>query len=401
MKRILIFSTAYLPFVGGAEIAVKEITDRINPKDFEFDMVVLRFDSNLPKVEKIGNVTVHRIGLTTNSPTMDDLLGTFHTFNKLLFPFASAIKASHLHKKNRYDGIWAIMAAFAGFGALFFKMTHTNVPYLLTLQEGDPIYYIKQRARPMYPLFIRIFTKADFIQAISTYLAKWGRSMGYRGTTEVIPNAVNVKHFSQTYTHEELYNIKQNIGNNDQDIFLITTSRLVKKNALDDVIKSLLHLPEHVKFLVLGTGPDMEKLRKLTHDLGVSKRVKFLGFVDHSDIPKYLQISDIFVRPSISEGMGISFIEAMAASIPVIATQEGGISDFLFDPDRNPDKQPTGRAVPVYAPREIARQVENYLNNKEMTKHIVDNAKKLVLSKYDWDLIAKDMKEKVFDKFMQ
>ncbi|MCG2695311.1 hypothetical protein L6261_04530, partial [Candidatus Parcubacteria bacterium] len=66
MKKILIFSTVYYPFVGGAEVAIKEITDRIG--DIEFDMVTLRFDKNLPKFEKIGNVNVYRIGFVSNSP---------------------------------------------------------------------------------------------------------------------------------------------------------------------------------------------------------------------------------------------------------------------------------------------------------------------------------------------
>ena len=56
-KKILIFSLVYYPnFIGGAEVAIKEITDRLRGADF--DMVTLRFDRNLPKVEKIGNVTV-------------------------------------------------------------------------------------------------------------------------------------------------------------------------------------------------------------------------------------------------------------------------------------------------------------------------------------------------------
>ena len=54
MKRVLIFSLTYHPFIGGAEVALKEITDRLDPSEFEFDMITLRFDSNLPRVEKMG-----------------------------------------------------------------------------------------------------------------------------------------------------------------------------------------------------------------------------------------------------------------------------------------------------------------------------------------------------------
>jgi glycosyltransferase involved in cell wall biosynthesis len=271
----------------------------------------------------------------------------------------------------------------------------------LPLQEGDPIEDIKKTMLPLYPLFVRGFTKADFVQAISNYLGNWARDMGFEGPLEVIQNAVDVKHFSREYTDSELQALKQKLGKNKDDVFLITTSRLVKKNAVDDVIKSLKHLPENILFIVLGDGPDKEKLLKLAEDIGVKDRVEFLGHIEHSEMPKYLKVSDIFIRPSLSEGMGNSFVEAMAAGLPIIATQEGGIMDFLFDPDRNSDKKPTGRAVNTRDPEGIAGAVKLYLKDKEKTQEIIKNARELAFDKYDWDLIAKNMKEKVFDKLLK
>jgi len=399
MKKILILSLAYYPsHVGGAEVAIKEITDRISSSDIEFDMVTLRFDKNLAKTEKIGNVTVYRIGFTKNSPTMADLRKFPLHLNKFLFQFTAAIKANQLHKKNKYDAIWAMMAHSTGTPAGIFKTLNPNTPYLLTLQEGDPIDYIKKKMRPIYPLFKRAFTKADFIQAISTFLSNWAKDMNFKGSLEVVPNAVNTKHFSQEYTEEELNKLKEELGKKSEDIYIITTSRLVKKNAVDDVIKSLKYLPKNIKFLILGIGPDEEILKELSKSIGVEDRVIFIGQVDHSELPKYLKISDIFTRPSLSEGMGNSFVEAMAAEIPVIATQEGGIADFLFDPEINPDKATTGLAVKPRDPEGIAKQVNKLLKDDELREKIITNAKKLAFEKYDWDKIAKDMQNKVFKK---
>jgi len=240
--------------------------------------------------------------------------------------------------------------------------------------------------------------RATFLTGISTYLLKRAERLGYKGEQALIPNGVDIEHFSKEYTESELHGVKRKVGKIDGDILLITTSRLVKKNAIDDVIKSLVHLPVHIHFLVIGIGQDRQELQKLTHDIGVEKRVKFIGEIANNDIPKYLKISDIFIRPSLSEGMGISFVEAMAAGIPVIGTREGGIKDFLFDPELNPDTTPTGRVVLTRSPKEIAQQVEKYLSDEDMTGRIVENAKKLVIERHDWDLIARDMKEKVFDK---
>ena len=395
-KRILIFSTVYVPFVGGAEVAIKEITDRID--DIEFDMVTLRFDKNLPKFERVGNINIYRIGFASSNPTMSDLVKFPLNLNKLLFPFSACLKASRLHRKNSYDGIWAMMAAYAGFGALFFKFSHPKVPYLLTLQEGDPIDYIKRKVRFIFPLFKKIFTKADFIQTISTYLAEWAIDMDFKGSLEIVPNAVNTAHFIQEYSEDDLNLLKEKLGKKADDKYMITTSRLVLKNACDDVIKSLKYLPKNIKFIILGDGPDKEILKNLAESEEVSERVEFLGLVDHKEMPKYLKVSDIFIRPSLSEGFGNSFVEAMASEIPVIATQEGGIADFLFDANRNPDKETTGWAVDVRNPKQISEAVKDILSNHEKTQKVIATAKKMVIEKYDWDIISKDMHQKVFNK---
>ena len=133
-------------------------------------------------------------------------------------------------------------------------------------------------------------------------------------------------------------------------------------------------------------------LRALARELGVETRIHFLGQVSHAEMPKYLKVSDIFIRPSLSEGFGISFIEAMAAELPVVATQEGGIADFLFDAKRNPDKETTGWAVDKNSPEQIAEAVKDILANPEQVARVKEVAKKMVIEKYDWDLIAERMR---------
>src|SRR3989344_3992761 len=101
MKKILIFSLAYEPLIGGAEIAVKELVERLAQNTFSaeggpafsWDMVTLRFSHLHPTEEKIGAVVVHRVG-----------------GGKFLFPFRAALKATALHRKNHYDFICVTMA---------------------------------------------------------------------------------------------------------------------------------------------------------------------------------------------------------------------------------------------------------------------------------------------------
>ena len=401
-KRVLIFCLAYYPrFIGGDGVAVKEITDRIDPKDIEFHMITLRFDSNLPMVEKIGNVLVHRIGLARRNPSMADLKKFPLHYTKAVFQISAALYALVLHKKYKYDATWAMMAHSAGVPAALFKLFQPKVPFILTLQEGDPPEHIERTMRPFWPLFVRAFTTADIVQVISTFLGQWARRRGFRGPLEVVPNAVNTKHFAQHYPEQELAALKQKLGKKMGDVFMITTSRLVHKNALDDVIRALPMIPEHVHFIILGIGPDEVALKKLAQELGVASRVQFIGLVDHKEMPKYLHISDIFIRPSRSEGMGNSFVEAMAVGVPVIATQEGGIADFLFDATRNPEKPTTGWAVQRDNPEQIAQAVEDILSNPAQVAKVVKQARDLAFAKYDWEIIVRDMREKVFNAVLR
>ena len=332
MRNILIFSIVYYPrFVGGAEVAIKEITDRINPEDIQFHMVTLRVHRDLVVYEKIGNVHVHRVGFVSSKESNSYFSRVLLSLNKYTFPFVACVAALRLHKKYSFDVTWSMMANYAGFTGLFFSILKPRIKRVLSLQEGDPIEYIKRKVFFVYPLFVQIFKQADRIQTISTYLATFARSMGYTKELVVVPNGADIALFSAAPNEDLCKALKAQYNKQEGDVFIVTTSRLVVKNGISDVISALALLPAHIKFLIIGVGELESRIRQQVHDLSLEDRVILAGFVQYKDLPAYLHISDIFIRPSLSEGMGNSFIEAMAAKIPVIATPVGGIPDFLFD----------------------------------------------------------------------
>ena len=400
-KKILIFSLSYYPrFVGGAEMAIKEITDRIDTDEIEFHMITLRFDSALPKVEQVGNVLVHRIGFTRPKPSIEDLGRYPLRLNKHLFQFLAAWKALSLHRAHHYDAIWAMMAHSSGIPAVIFKLLRPHVPYILTLQEGDRLEKIERMMVPLWPLFTRVFKRADVVQVISTFLGTWARRRGFTGKLEVIPNGVDVAHFSREEMPAVINEVKDRLGKRMGDVFLVTTSRLVRKNAVDVVIRALPLLPENVRFIVIGAGPDDLSLKRIARECQVAERVRFVGEVANTELPKYLRACDIFIRPSRSEGFGTSFVEAFAAGIPVIATQEGGIADFLFDEKRNPDKPITGWAADMDSSEQVAQAVKDIMAHSEKVRAVVATAHALAAEKHDWVTIALEMREKVFMRIL-
>ncbi len=368
MNRVLIFSTAYYPLVGGAEVAVKEITQRL--PDYDFDLICARLDKRSPYQEKIGQINVYRVGWG---------MARLDKFYLALFGHLQGLK---LHRQKSYSAVWSIMASFGGFAASSFKLK-TNLPYLLTLQEGDPIKEILKKVKIVRSRFNKIFSQADGLQAISRYLLNWGYHQGFKGqTAEVIPNGVDVINFAKEQPSSEIEKLRSNFGFPANAVIITTASRLVIKNGLADVISSLPSLPANFCFYICGAGPLEAHLRQLVKELKLEPRVNFAGFKSHTELPKIFAASDIFIRPSLSEGLGNAFLEAMASGLPTIGTLVGGIPDFLKD-------GVTGLVCQAQDPQSIAEAIlraSRLTLAEKMSLH--DKAMKLINEKYNWEYVA-------------
>lgn len=376
MKRILIYSTAYFPLVGGAEVAVKEITDRL--PEYEFDLITARIESHLPKQEKIGAVNVFRMGI--GSARID----------KILLALFGGWYGAKLHAKKKYDLAWSIMASFGGFAAFSFSKK-TGVPYLLTLQEGDSLDSIVEKVRWIRWRFAKIFSSAAGLQAISHYLMQWGKKMGFHGRiAEVVPNGVDVGRFTQRFDEAVVSHMRQSFQFRDNAVVVVTASRLVEKNGIEYVIRALALIPEKFCFVICGTGALEESLKNLVSQLGLEKRVRFLGNISHEELRRVLAAADIFIRPSLSEGLGNSFLEAMASGLPTIGTRVGGIPDFLREGE-------TGFFCQPQDPQSIASTLQkvDMISSEEKNK-IFQQGIKQIVETYNWDTIAKRMR-KIFE----
>jgi glycosyltransferase involved in cell wall biosynthesis len=381
-KKVLIFSLAYFPkFIGGAEIAIKEITDRCGG-DFEFDMITLRFDKTLPKNEKIGNVNIYRIGPSSHLKNIRHLPAKAK-FAKIIMPIIATKKALKLHRKNKYDIVWSMMANQAGFAGLFFKTFKSDVKFLLTLQEGDPIDQIKKKVRPVYGIFQKIFKSADYVQVISNHLAAFALEMGtQREKITVIPNGVDIERFKNP-DQDRVVHVRKGLSARDYYI-IITASRLVEKNGVADLVEAATFLDDKVRILVLGDGILYDKLIKQADKLRVTNKVIFLGQIDPTDVPNYFAAADIFIRSSWSEGLGNVFLEAMASGLPVIATHVGGIPDIITENEN-------GLFARVKDPKDIAMKINMLIKDKELRDHLIANGYKTVEDKYDWNKVAGQM----------
>jgi len=385
--KILIFSLAYYPsFVSGAEAAVKEITDRNT--DIDFHLITLLFNTKAPREEKIGNVLVHRVGFS----------GTY--ISKILFLPLAALKARSLHKKLQFNGLWSVMT-YMLVPVVLSKVIGVSAPHILTLQDGDPYDKVFHRwfVRPLVPLIDWGFRHAKIVQVISNYLGTWPEKRGYTGEVVLIRNGANPKNLKSEFDVEAAKNIANELRKQEGDTFLLIVSRLVHQKGVDTIIKALSLLPENIRFVVVGGGPDEKMLHELAQKEGVGERVHFVGPVNREEVANYRNriVADIFVHPSRSEGLGNSVLSAMAAELPVIATREGGLAEFIFDKGDNEMRQ-TAWAVEKNNPVQIAEAVSYILTHPEEVAEVTKRARAMVEKEYNWEVIAKEMREKVFSK---
>jgi len=377
-KKVLLLTTAYRPLVGGSELAIENITRRL-PNIF-FDIITPRYKKELPKLECSSNFCVHRLGLGRK-------------FDKFLFPIFGFWKASKLSRTHPYQAVHAFQASHAAGAAWLLKLFSPQIKFLLTLQEGKDL----ERQSFWIKFFRRLILKrADLITGISAYLIDYARIINPKVKTVLVPNGVNLTAFNSLPPRgrpkiKRTPGLKEQLGLKEDSRVIITVSRLVAKNGVADIIKALMKIGEEisgVKLLIIGGGPLESKLKSQVSDLGLAGSVLFLGEVTPDQVPRFLKIADVFVRPSYSEGLGSAFLEAMAAGVPIIGTPVGGIPDFLIDPATNPD-QATGLFCQAGNPQDLAAKIIEILANRDLRAKVSANAQLLVAERYNWDVIAK------------
>ena len=376
--RIAVFSTTdILPPHGGAEVALGEIMKRL--PDVEFDLYCAKYFSNHSRVERVGNVTIHRYGFG------------WGILDKIIFVSLAPFAVIKAHKRKPYDFAWSMMASWGGLVAISTKLL-VGLPYLLSLQEGDSFADIDRRTRFIRPWFLQIFREAKAVQTISTFLDKWGRRMGFKGSiSRVIPNGVDIETFSREISEQHVTEVRASFGFSADAFILVTTSRLVKKNGVQDVIDALVQLPPNVCFVVCGFGELESILKDRVRELHLESRVRFLGSVSHEQLPEVIRASDAFIRPSLSEGLGNSFLEAMAVGVPVIGTMVGGITDFLVDGQ-------TGFVCRPSNPESVARTVVRVMNLDQASRDVICiRAKVMVSERFTWDVVARQMRQLFVD----
>ena len=160
---------------------------------------------------------------------------------------------------------------------------------------------------------------ADLCIANSKYISnRYNKKYNLKFKTIFPPSFLNIKYNKRKY----IINKKVlNIG---------TVCRLSKEKGLSEFLNTISKLDFNLNFFIIGDGPELKKLKKICINLGIEKKIIFLGFLNSKEIQKKLRKLDLFINCSYFEGFPNSVVEALGSGLPVIASQShGGINEII------------------------------------------------------------------------
>lgn len=151
----------------------------------------------------------------------------------------------------------------------------------------------------------------------------------------VIPTGIDLSKFDKVrYPEDDIKALKQRFGLKPEEKILIYIGRVSQEKNIEEIIRAMpeyMGRREKVRFVIVGSGPALDKLENLVLQLGLEKRFVFTGAQPWDAIGLYYRLGDVFVSASKSETQGLTYIEAMASGLPVVARQDKCLEDILVE----------------------------------------------------------------------
>jgi rhamnosyl/mannosyltransferase len=190
----------------------------------------------------------------------------------------------------------------------------------------------------------------------------------HRDRCEVIPPAADIQ--MREVGTEERETLRANVGGDDRKVILFV-GRLVYYKGLNVLLRAMTEVDDAV-LVIVGKGPERDRLEALAEELGVTDRVWFAGYVSDDALPVYYSIADVFTLPSVSssEAFGIVQVEAMMHGVPVVNTS---LNTGVTSVSRHEE---TGLTVPPEDAKALADALQTLVANPEMREALGAAARK-------------------------
>lgn len=339
----------------------------------------------VPQYEEVEGVKIHRTSVELGHPNFITWVFIFnHFMEKKIAMLSKDIKFDIVHIHD-----WLV--ALAGIATKHYLKT----PLILTIHSTEVGRVFNLNNPDSYLI--------DGIEWWATYESKrvivTSNSMKHevkehfhlpQSKIDVIPNAIDASKYDIKVNREA---VKRRYGIAPDDRIVLFVGRLVPQKGVEYLIKAtskIISNNPNARIVIVGDGWLKEHLWSLADSSEYKHRISFLGFLSDSELIELTLSSDVLVIPSIYEPFGIVALEGMAAGVPVVASNIGGLAEIV-EHDR------TGVLVYAGDSNSIAWEVNKILSDPNYAQWLVENAKRKIQEIYSWDAVARRTVE-VYEK---
>ncbi|QDX92951.1 glycosyltransferase [Brevibacillus laterosporus] len=317
---------------------------------------------------------------------------TLHTYGRFDFRILQGLKQEIIAMNPDIVHTHGVKANFMGrlatraMDCATFTTVHSNLKYdYVSPLASFVATLMEKQTRRWTDHFITVS------QALQTVLIEDGIP---KEKTSVIFNGMDVTPFRSEHKAKVRAMLREE-WQLPQDAFVFgNVGRIVQIKGLPYLLQAfaqvLANTQNHTNLYlaIIGDGVERPALEDQVRQLGIAEQVRFVGF--RTDVPRCLQALDMYVHAALYEGLGYTIVEGMAASLPVIATDVGGVSEFVISEE-------TGLLVPAAAADQLAEAMIRLWQDKSLQRRLVDTATEMI----DREFTIGQMAEQTIDLYQQ
>ena len=313
MKKLRIGFVCY-PTFGGSGVVATELGKALAEKGHELHFITYSAPARMGSLKQ--NLFYHEVHMT-DYPLFD-----FQPYELVLA--SKMVEVAKAHQLDLLHVHYAIPHASAAIIARnILSDEGIDLPVVTTLHGTDITLLGKDPA--FKPIIAYAINKSNAVTAVSHSLKRDTESLfGVKKPIHVVHNFICPSHFERPVDEQ----FRAAVAPNDEKIVThISNFRPVKR--VDDVLKIFARILKRIpaKLLLVGDGPERSRIEKFAEELGIRSHVISIGKIKNPVEP--LLVSDLFLLPSETESFGLAALEAMAAEVPVIASNAGGLPEVI------------------------------------------------------------------------
>jgi glycosyltransferase involved in cell wall biosynthesis len=358
--------SAFYPSLGGVEELTSKLAGQYESHGHSVALLTNQWPSSLSEQDEVGGQRVYRIPFLLPEKHIRAL------FRLLALSPVILIRLVKIVREFRPEMLHVICCSGnLPYAIMLSRMLGIAVVVTAQGEIGMDAAGLYQSDAYVPRNFCRFIQQASWVTACSSNTRK--ELLEYSGTAlcEVIHNGIDITEFEIQHENPRLATGRP---------FVFAMGRHVYQKGFDVLIRAWHQLQLQDYDLVIGgSGSDTEKLMSLIHDLELTSSVHLIGRLDRVGVVSHLQHAACFVLPSRHEPFGIVVLEAMAARAPVIATEVGGVPEFVTD-------GVNGRLVPGNDVNAMAQAIKELIVNGASETQI--SAGHATAVEHDWSSIA-------------